>query len=316
MNQHTVFRRNFLMQGLSTASPVLEFGPLDKPLLNKNSSKVFYIDYTDLANLQKIYANEKDVVVENICSPDFILNGLSLAKLTEGKKFQGIVASHVIEHVPNIIDWLKETANLLDDSGILNLAIPDKRFCFDSHRALSTATDMIGAFLNNEKKPTPRMIFDQNAYYIEQDTYGIWRNGARPIKNPDARLKYALEQAQLCLNTDQYMNVHCWVFTPESFLHCIHSLIEMDLFDFEIAFFEPTAIGQGEFFISLKKLSVTLSIEAKKQRQRESLFAIGFRSNGLAQPLNINRRIDRKSRVLFLAQSILKKCRGHFFKPH
>ncbi len=42
-----------------------------------------------------------------------------------------LVASHVIEHVPDLITWLREIASVLKPTGQARLAIPDRRYTFD-----------------------------------------------------------------------------------------------------------------------------------------------------------------------------------------
>lgn len=64
---------------------------------------------------------------------------------------------------------------------------------------------------------------------------------------------------QKCLdnaNTDKYVDCHCHVFTPYSFLEILKSLKENNLLNFDIVSFTETSENSMEFFVSLKKSKV------------------------------------------------------------
>ena len=59
--------------------------------------------------------------------------------------FDYVIASHVIEHAPDMIGWLRQVAGVLRTGGILSLAVPDKRFTFDEGRELTTLDQLLTA---------------------------------------------------------------------------------------------------------------------------------------------------------------------------
>jgi len=63
----------------------------------------------------------KDNYGVDVCKKDIA----SLAK--EGRKYDFIILSHVLEHVPNPVDMLLETKKLLKKNGIMYLETPDVR---------------------------------------------------------------------------------------------------------------------------------------------------------------------------------------------
>ncbi|MPW20588.1 methyltransferase domain-containing protein [Paraburkholderia sp. CNPSo 3157] len=75
-------------------------------------------------------AGNPSVDVDKIVETDAIWGKRTLAE-TLKRPVDFIVASHVIEHVPDLITWLRELSHALRPGGQVRLAIPDKRFTFD-----------------------------------------------------------------------------------------------------------------------------------------------------------------------------------------
>ena len=87
----------------------LEIGPLQRPIVSKEiSPQILYLDYLSTEDLKKKYeyAPEKNQIVE----VDYVIReGYSLNQVLEKDlPFDYIIASHVIEHVPNPISWFNE----------------------------------------------------------------------------------------------------------------------------------------------------------------------------------------------------------------
>ena len=60
----------------------------------------------------------------------------AVSTVAPGERFAYIIASHVIEHLPDPIRFLRDCEALLEPGGVLSLAIPDKRVCFDHYAPL------------------------------------------------------------------------------------------------------------------------------------------------------------------------------------
>ncbi|WP_044156709.1 class I SAM-dependent methyltransferase, partial [Escherichia coli] len=73
-------------------------------------------------------------------------------------EFDLIVASHVIEHVPDLIGWLKDAISVLKVGGTLALVVPDKRFTFDILRPLATYREVAAAHKEARHRPGLRCI--------------------------------------------------------------------------------------------------------------------------------------------------------------
>jgi hypothetical protein len=247
----------------------LEVGALVSPIVTPDMGEIRYIDHATTAELQAKYAHDPNVDVHQIVHVDYVWGKEGLPELVgQDAPFGYLVASHVIEHVPDFIGWLKEIHAVLKVGGILSLAIPDKRCCFDYHRHPTQVADVIDAFLNHARKPSPRQVFDYITSAVTHHGSIAWDcqipvdpHQLKPMHSEPA----AWQVAQRSLLPDQYVDAHCWVFTPQSFFDLLKSLIALDLFDFKVEkFYETTGC---EFYVSLK----ALDLEAMTVSDRQAL---------------------------------------------
>ena len=73
------------------------------------------------------------------------------------------------------------------------------------------------------------------------------------MSNAPIRERGALELAKKSELDSQYYDVHCQVFTQQSFLEIFSSLARMNLIDFRLNKFFETMPGANEFIVSLEK---------------------------------------------------------------
>jgi hypothetical protein len=64
------------------------------------------------------------------------------------------------------MSFLRTTHQFLRPGGLLRLAIPDKRFCFDLLKPLSTAGEMIQAHFENRRKHTLGQYFEALSLHL------------------------------------------------------------------------------------------------------------------------------------------------------
>lgn len=243
----------------------LEIGPLFSPLVSKDEAKVLYIDHMSTDDLKKKY-KDHEIPLDSIVPIDYVLTNNSLKESVAGKKFDYVIASHVIEHIPDMVRWLADVASILKEGGILSLVIPDKRFTFDIQRNESRPADVIGAYLDRHTRASSATMYD----YISQvqlniDPAEVWRN---PWADYSKKPIYSLEETyKTCLDNLKegvYVDSHCFVFTPYSFFEIIRALIKHDLFGYEVAYFHNTPQDQIEFYVSLRK---AVKSTAKKRQK-------------------------------------------------
>jgi SAM-dependent methyltransferase len=243
--------RNRCLAGLDVSvGRGLEIGALNRPLLPRHLGRIFFADHCSTAELKHKYSTGLPFPEDEICHVDFDLSKMTLRETDGG--FDYVVASHVIEHVPDLVGWLRDLESILKVGGILALAIPDKRYTFDLFRRETTLWMVEQAV--SRPRPDPETILDFFANLVTVDTARLWAG------NDAADQAHKTYSAEDCVNVlsrysaGEYIDVHCWVFTPASFRVLIEQVIVRFGLSFKIEFFEETHTRQLEFYVQLKKV--------------------------------------------------------------
>jgi hypothetical protein len=243
----------------------IEIGPLRSPRISKERGPVRYLDHTDTAHLREKYAANGPMQerLDEIVEVDYALNGRSISEtVRDDAPFDYVVASHVIEHIPDPIGWMIDIGSILRLGGILSLVIPDKRYCFDVNRTLTGPGDLVDAYLTGRTQPTYRDIYNFHSQIVTMegyvDTAGLWAGTAdyehvvrRDVSDPDVE---AFRVAAHAARSEDYVDVHCHIFTPTSFRAIVDVLSRLGLIDFDVVFELPTQPNTLEFFVSLEKV--------------------------------------------------------------
>src|SRR3989338_9894448 len=214
----------------------LEIGPSHNPIAPKKKGfNVHILDHASASDLRKKYQGH-EINLDNIEEVDFVLHGEVFQELI-GKTgcYDWIIASHVIEHVPNFISYLQQCEALLKPDGILSLVIPDKRYCFDYFSSSSSTGNVLDAYAENRVKPSPGQIFDHIANASKRNGNIAW--GEDVLGGAD-ELVHTFAEAQehwaKSISTSDYIDVHCWRFTPASFRLLVSDLQGLGLIVLQI----------------------------------------------------------------------------------
>jgi len=209
---------------------------------------------------------------------DIVLGAQTLAEQLGNRQLDYIVASHVIEHVPDVVGWLKELSAVLVADGIISLIIPDKRFCFDARRPNSTTGELYEAHLELRQTPTARQIFDFWSLYCGVEAQAIWGGRVKASELPfSGTLQNAAHQVATAKASTAYSDIHCWVFTPASFLNNLADLAELGLLPLKLKSATDTAENEIEFFVMLERTTPADSATdtARAFRQKAELMTNG-----------------------------------------
>jgi SAM-dependent methyltransferase len=258
-------------------SLALEIGPLHAPLVRRHEGRILYVDYAAKETLQANFRHPGDPA--DIVDVDIIWGERPLRDCV-GEPVDYIVASHVIEHVPDLIGWLLELHAALKPGGIVGLAIPDRRHTFDVRRPVSLPGEMMEAYLRRHRQPSLRQVFESAAFSKDTADRESWRAGEMTGGLPMEvlqRLRPARDLVTEIAENPKYVDAHCWVFTPASFLDTAQALNVLGYFPFAIDAFHPTDAGAIEFIVRLRAVAKSddlLAVESISKLQSK------FRTSG------------------------------------
>ncbi len=238
----------------------LEIGPLHRALVPRDRADVRYLDVRDREGLVEWYEEmDPDVVIEDIVEVDYVLierdgrTNTMVEAAQEGAPFDWVMASHVIEHIPDLIGWLAELAELVADDGRVVLAVPDRRFTFDAYRPLTTVGQMVQAHLDGDTRPSTRAVYDHYAGAVDYNHENLWR-GERPFYDgPRFGATTAEEQLQRTLK-GEYVDSHVWLFTPDTFLRQLRELRLSGRSEWFVDAIVPTPRDEIEFRVRLRRI--------------------------------------------------------------
>ncbi|MEN3211020.1 methyltransferase domain-containing protein [Methylorubrum populi] len=237
----------------------VELGPLSRPIILKSDGNVLYADHLSTEGLRHQYRDHPTLGpdgIEGIVPVDVVLGegGLPRALGSRGP-VDYIVASHVVEHVPDAIGWLRECGEALNESGVFCLMVPDKRFTFDHFRTPTSVGALVAAHLLQLRTPPPEAVYEHFARACEVDVPATWRGQPVPDRPIVGGPPAALDATATAVASGRHIDVHCTVFTPYSFGRVLTELLALDLLPFECAALEPTRPCESEFFVLLRKRS-------------------------------------------------------------
>lgn len=241
-------RRRMLLQGMDVrAQRGIEFGPLDCPLVTKTDGPILYIDYAPADELRAKHGQRPGKDPAAIVEVDRIWNAALPQVLHHDLPLDYAVACHVIEHVPDLAGWLDEVACVLRPGGRLCLTVPDQRFTFDRLREPSDLAEVVGAHVQGLRRPSPRQVFEHHHKATRLPLRAAWQgrlDEAGLVRIHD--FEYALAQARKA-QAGKYVDCHCWVFTPLSFLALMAELARHGLLPFRLHAFYDTRRNTFEF---------------------------------------------------------------------
>lgn len=244
-------RMDILRQGLDFQRMVgLEIGPLACPVVRKSEGDVIYVDHANKADLASKYIDGGTVDVDALVDVDAIWGEQSLSECLGGRRVDYVIASHVAEHVPDLVTWLMEIQDVLRPDGKLRLVLPDKRFSFDYLREETRIADLLAAYLLRARRPQVRDVLDFRLHFAPTiDGWGIYEGRFDPATlRPSASPQFAMELAARVRDSDAYDDIHCWVFTPRGFATLMQRLAEYGLLRMACARFTDSSYPLMEFY--------------------------------------------------------------------
>ena len=250
-------RTTRLIGMIDTSGVGLEIGPGYNPLLSKAAGyKIETVDHGTAEEIRQKYKGNPTVDISRIEDVDFIWDGRPLAEVVDKPgHYDYIVASHVIEHTTDFIDFLNNCQLLLKPEGILLLAVPDKRRCFDVLQSLTSTGSILQAHLERRTRHSPGLIFDDVAYSMLRGGAGGWVPASKEplafFHNVSKTAHDAMFHFENARSSNHYIDTHAWRFTPSSFRMILKDLSDIGKIELREKEFHGSDIH--EFYVSLSR---------------------------------------------------------------
>ncbi|MEQ9813182.1 MAG: methyltransferase domain-containing protein [Azospirillaceae bacterium] len=266
----------------------LEIGPLDRPVVTRQGGRrIYYADHQAPEALVERWRYEQpggSAAGIDLVPLDYRIDSTDLSGPPEGH-FDYLVASHVIEHLPDPIRWLQGARRLLKPGGHLWLAVPNRRFTFDVLRPFSTAGDWLQAYREKRTKPDSKAVFDSDrwtASLSQDDLDAIWLGRAAEVQ---ARARQRLARTspkpeRLAQAAETYTDVHCTVVDEAEFLDILLDVARLDLLALTPVDLVPTTIGNIEFYCVLRNDRERTSLQQAEAIERLQGKILAARTHG------------------------------------
>ncbi len=176
----------------------LEIGPLHRPMCKHDSMQVDYIDRYTVKELRAEYPELKEL---DLIEPDIIGDAEDLSVIKD-QAYDFLISAHVIEHMKNPLQALKNWMRIIKPGGLIYLIAPDKRAIFDHPRSRTQLAHMILDY----KEPSKLRDYE---HYLDYAAHVH-----------DKRGESTIEEANRLIETDY--SIHYHVFTPADMLELLN----------------------------------------------------------------------------------------------
>lgn len=258
LNQTFGRRRQIIQRGLPLAQGLgLEISPNWVPLVTPLEGPMHYCDILSDDELQARDGKDAERIRMNLPLVPLTFQLKEGKRMREvapaGVKYDYIISSHVLEHVPDFLGILEQQRELLADNGTIAFVLPCSKGTAEYFRPETTASELLNAYLLGYTRPTPAMVYEARKHCF------TFKN--EPLDNvnfADVKLEFPpavwFNDAQQAVST--YTDAHCWAFTTQGFKNVMDELRAVGCFPFDIIDIDEhtiTATGHcNEFYIKLR----------------------------------------------------------------
>jgi predicted SAM-dependent methyltransferase len=281
-------RRQRITRYITREQRGIEIGPYFNPLAPKREGyHCLVVDVADRATLRERAQSDSSIPREKLDSieeVDLIGTAGDLAALLGARgelgAFDYVLSSHNLEHLPDPIRFLQGCAEVLKPGGVVSMAVPDHRTCFDYFQSATTLADWLTAYFERRTHPTPAQVFRFRSLFAMYEVNGqslpIFRlsdDPSRLVASKDLDNAYTEWKTIAESRDERYQDLHCWAFTPASLELMLLDARRLALLSLDVE--EISQTSGCEFYVRLRKPTGTsspLSDEAFWARRQELLF--------------------------------------------
>lgn len=190
----------------------IEIGALHNPLKLPAAAKAQYVDRLSVDELRKQYP---ELAEQELVNVDILADGELLETISDLTQ-DFVIANHFVEHCQDPIGALLNMLRVLKPTGILYLALPDKRCCFDSDRPVTSLEHLMRDHFEGPEW-SRREHFEEWARLVS-------KSAEEDIDSQVVRL--------MSMN----YSIHYHVWTPFEMLELILALRRLAAFEMELCF--------------------------------------------------------------------------------
>ena len=257
---------------------ILEIGPLANPLISKKSGPhVYYADIRNTEEIKQFYSNDPNIDCTTIEEIDLVISDTYQDTMTKHniEKFDYVLCSHVIEHIPLLLRFFLDISTALRDGGKLCLSIPDSRYCFDHFRTTTSFAEAYDIHVHGIHRTASRVLdFCMNTCHNNPKKYWETEN---KVDNIALLMKKSFEQAKKNYEkalSGEYINIHFSILTTTSFLRLLFDAIRANMMPFQIEGVFPTLPNTFEFHVILVNNNAMLRNEDIRHREIQKIIVI------------------------------------------
>jgi len=213
-----------LLSLLQSCKSILEIGVFDSPsleFLREEGRTIHYADWLDKESLMRRAATIPGRHPEKVPDIEYVLSNGYAQIVTQ---YEAIISHHCIEHQPNLVQHLIDVRSKLNFGGWYLFSVPDKRRCFDHFIPESTILDVVEAFYGQRQKPSLKSVLEHRCF-----TRHDYMTSADPFISASPELRACLDTAFMEFSRSDYVDTHCWQFTPYGFKQLYNQLLSLGL---------------------------------------------------------------------------------------
>jgi len=288
------FRKYLKEEFLKPDDSILEFGPLTRPTVQKETHpNIKYADIRSTEDIKKLYTTNDylkstglSVDLDSVVEIDHVVKGSYKESFRGVDKFDVVILSHVIEHMTDIVDFFEDITHVLKRSGRLVIIYPDAKYCFDHFRNGTTFIDAYDVYKN--KNHSSNRVFDFVYNVVKENNPNVfWNDIDKGALLPENSFNKALKARENALKNKLPDDTHFWPFSDYQLIKFFYDMDRAGLFKFDIEEFYPTEQNTQECMVILKlknKKTVDVSLykdlfnkvspavkEIKQRKENDSL---------------------------------------------
>ncbi|HET8761343.1 MAG TPA: methyltransferase domain-containing protein [Nitrospiria bacterium] len=196
------------------------------------------VQYVDRMTASELLALFPEVQGYSIVEPDILCDVVTKGLSPFGDESQDfVIASHLIEHLPNPLGFIQDCYRVLRQNGVLYLVVPEKNFTFDRNRAVT---------------PLAHLVEDmrRDVHEVDEDHLEDW---LRYIRGTSIPVDPAEKQRVFRWELERSIHVHVW--TWEGMVEFLRHLIANEKLAWELCEFYLPKKRQDEVVFVLRKTS-------------------------------------------------------------